>query len=60
MTLSEERARFYDAHPEGHNAALPGRVDVAGIKLVELVARSAATGNEALPVTWGEAALTGR
>jgi hypothetical protein len=35
-------------------------VDVGGIKLVELVARSAATGNEALPVTWAEAALTGR
>jgi hypothetical protein len=34
--------------------------DVAGVKLVELVARSAATGNEALSVTWGEAALTGR
>jgi hypothetical protein len=33
---------------------------VAGVKLVELVARSAATGNEALSVTWGEAALTGR
>jgi len=40
--------------------AQPIGVDVAGIKLVELVARSAATDNEALPVTWGEAALTGR
>jgi hypothetical protein len=36
------------------------QVDVSGVKLVELVARSAATENEALPVTWGEAALTGR
>jgi alpha-galactosidase len=35
-------------------------VDVSGVKLVELVARSAATANEALSVTWGEAALTGR
>ena len=34
-------------------------VDVSGVKLVELVARSATTENEALPVTWGEAALTG-
>ncbi|HUQ08916.1 MAG TPA: NPCBM/NEW2 domain-containing protein [Steroidobacteraceae bacterium] len=34
-------------------------VDVAGAKLVELVARSAATENEALSVTWGEAALRG-
>ena len=35
-------------------------IDVAGIKLVELVARSAAPANEALSVTWGEAALSGR
>jgi hypothetical protein len=34
-------------------------VNVDGVKLIELVARSAATQNEALPVTWGEAALTG-
>jgi len=40
--------------------AEPIEVDVSGVKLVELVARSAAaTENEALPVTWGEAALTG-
>ena len=37
----------------------PIEVDVSGVKLVELVARSATTENEALPVTWGEAALTG-
>jgi hypothetical protein len=30
---------------------------VAGVKLIELVARSAAAGNELLPVSWGEAAL---
>jgi hypothetical protein len=35
-------------------------VDVSGVKLIELVARSSATGNEALAVTWGDAALTGR
>jgi len=34
-------------------------VDVSGVKVIEVVARSATTGNEALPVTWGEAALTG-
>ena len=38
----------------------PIEADVAGVKLVELVARSAATQNEALPVTWGEAALISR
>jgi hypothetical protein len=31
--------------------------DVAGVKVVELVARSAAANNELLPVTWGSAAL---
>lgn len=31
--------------------------NVAGVKLIELVARSAAAGNELLPVSWGEAAL---
>ena len=39
--------------------AEPIEVNVSGVKLVELVARSATTANEALPVTWGEAALTG-
>jgi len=34
--------------------------DVTGVKLLELVARSAATETEALSVTWGEAALTDR
>jgi alpha-galactosidase len=34
-------------------------VDVSGVKLIELVARSASSDNEALSVTWGEAALTG-
>jgi len=33
--------------------------DVSGVKLIELVARSTATENEALSVTWGEAALNG-
>jgi alpha-galactosidase len=31
--------------------------NVAGVKLIELVARSAAGANERLPVSWGEAAL---
>jgi len=31
-----------------------------GVKLLELVARSAANENENLSVTWGEAALSGR
>jgi hypothetical protein len=40
--------------------AEPIDVDVSGVKIVELVARSATNENETLPVTWGEAALTGR
>ena len=31
--------------------------DVAGVKIIELVARSAAADNELLPVSWGDAAL---
>jgi hypothetical protein len=31
--------------------------DVAGVKLIELVAKSAGTANEQLPVSWGNAAL---
>jgi hypothetical protein len=31
--------------------------DVAGVKVIELVARSAAVTNEQLPVSWGDAAL---
>ncbi|MRV72638.1 alpha-galactosidase [Duganella sp. FT92W] len=34
--------------------------DVAGVKVVELVARSTAVNNELLPVTWGAAALSGK
>jgi hypothetical protein len=30
---------------------------VAGVKMIELVARSAAGDNEQLPATWGDAAL---
>jgi len=41
-------------------AAQPLNADVAGVKLIELVARSAAQVNEELPVTWGEAALIGK
>jgi hypothetical protein len=39
--------------------AEPIEVDVAGVKVVELIARSATSENEALPVTWGDAALSG-
>lgn len=38
-------------------AAETVEADVAGVKVIELVARSVATQNEALAVTWGEAAL---
>ncbi|SFK56415.1 Alpha galactosidase A [Sphingomonas sp. NFR04] len=38
-------------------AAKPLRADVAGVKLVELVARSGGAANERLPVVWGDAAL---
>jgi len=41
-------------------AAKPLSVPVAGVKLIELVARSAGADNERLPVTWGEAALLER
>jgi hypothetical protein len=40
--------------------AEPLQVDVAGVTLIELVARSGTPANEALSVTWGDAALTGR
>jgi alpha-galactosidase len=35
-------------------------VAVQGVKVIELVARSSSADNEALPVSWSEAALTGR
>jgi hypothetical protein len=38
-------------------AAKPLTVNVAGVKLVELVARSAGAVNERLPIVWGDAAL---
>jgi hypothetical protein len=48
-----------ESHPlKWGMAAEPLGVDVSGVALVELVARSGAAQNEALPVTWGEAALT--
>jgi len=40
--------------------AEPLEIDISGVKLIELVARSSTTDNEALSVAWGEAALTGR
>jgi hypothetical protein len=35
-------------------------IDVEGVKVIELVARSSSADNEALPVSWSEAALTER
>ncbi|MBW8901568.1 MAG: NPCBM/NEW2 domain-containing protein, partial [Massilia sp.] len=41
-------------------AARPLSVPVAGVKLIELVARSPGGDNQQLPVSWGEAALMDR
>jgi hypothetical protein len=41
-------------------AAQPLAANVAGVKLVELVARSTGADNAALPVSWGDAALLQR
>lgn len=41
-------------------AAQPLSANVAGVKLVELVARSTGADNAALPVSWGDAALLQR
>jgi len=41
-------------------AARPLSVAVAGVKLIELVARSAGAANERLPVSWADAALMER
>lgn len=40
--------------------AEPLEIDISGVEVIELVARSSTTDNEALSVAWGEAALTGR
>ncbi|HXC59532.1 MAG TPA: NPCBM/NEW2 domain-containing protein [Steroidobacteraceae bacterium] len=40
--------------------AMALEVDVSGVRLIELVTRSRSTDNEALPVTWGDAALVRR
>jgi hypothetical protein len=61
FTVYGDGKRLAESHPmKWATPAEPIEVDVTGVKLVELVARSAATENEALSVTWGEAALTGR
>lgn len=52
--LAESRAMKWGMPAE------PLEADVAGVKVIELVARSAASENEALSVTWGDAALIGR
>jgi len=41
-------------------AARPLSVPVAGVKLIELVARGPGADNQRLPVSWGEAALMER
>jgi hypothetical protein len=40
--------------------ARPLSAPVAGVKIIELVARSAGADNQRLPVTWGDAALMER
>ena len=45
------------ASPALGHAGAAARGRVAGVKLIELVARSAGAGDGALPVTWGNAAL---
>jgi alpha-galactosidase len=52
--LAKTRPLRWGEEPE------PLEVDVAGVKLVELVATSKGASNESLPVAWGEAALTQR
>ena len=60
FTVYGDGKRLVESHPmKWGMPAETLEVNVDGVKLIELVARSAATQNEALPVTWGEAALTG-
>jgi hypothetical protein len=61
FTVYGDGKRLAESHPMRWGmTAEPLDVDVAGVKIVELVARSSSNENETLPVTWGEAALTGR
>jgi hypothetical protein len=61
FTVYGDGKRLAESHPmKWGMPAETVEADVAGVKLIELVARSAATENEALSVTWGEAALSGR
>jgi alpha-galactosidase len=61
FTVYGDGKRLADSHPlKWGMPAEPIEVDVSGVKVVELVARSTAPSNEALSVTWGESRLTGR
>jgi hypothetical protein len=61
FTVYGDGKRLAETHPlKWGMPAEPMAVDVSGVKIIELVARSAAPENEALSVTWGEAALIGR
>jgi len=61
FTVYGDGKRLAESHPmKWGMPAETVEADVASVKLIELVARSAATENEALSVTWGEAALSGR
>ena len=58
--LVREEAAAAPGAKQGLKWGMPAEtveVDISGVELVELVARSVATQNEALPVTWGDAAL---
>ena len=60
FTVFGDGKRLAVSHPmKWGMPAEPVEADVTGVKIIELVARSAASANEALSVTWGEAALTG-
>jgi hypothetical protein len=61
FTVYGNGKRLAESHPlKWGMPAEAIEVDVSGVELVELVARSDGARNEELPVTWGEAALTGR
>jgi hypothetical protein len=61
FTVYGDGKRLAESHPlQWGTPAEPIDVDVSGVALVELVARSAGGENEALSVTWGNAALRGR
>jgi hypothetical protein len=61
FTVFGDGKRLAESHPL--KWGMPAEsidVDVSGVALVELVARSTGVADESLPVTWGNAALRGR